>query len=336
MAKIPEDIQKGMQDLSKAIDTPVSSLLEELKEIINTDETILSMPEDTADFKIRYAWALLYRQHASSGKTVDYYVTPISFPRVRVATIKGDATLVGELAGLVQKIDKNDAGDVELGDVQYGAGTFWRDGAKNIENLEVGKVYKASLRATENSWGVSITSDRTGFSPVSHKMPTIEEFYAKELKDKDIMITLAEMDINQSETTTDIKIIEATIIGQDIGERDDGSEYGMYVLMDSSISGGSFTVFLHPSDVIYAQGSLIKIGGHVNIDKKGIVRWSNHFQLPTDLAIKKDIVIKPIGRPEEVDISLGDDEKLAEKTKEEPKEEPKKKESKDDEIDFAI
>ena len=333
MAKIPDDIKKGIKQLSEANKIPTETLLEELKQIIQEDETVQTMED--AEFKIRFAWAQLYRNHSARGRMEDYFLMPISYPRTRVQDIKGEATLIGELVALVQKVEENEDGDTELGDVQYAFGSIWRDDAKQLENLVPGQVYKSSLRVTENSWGLRI-SGGANFSKSDNKMTSFKEFYEKEIKDKDINITIGEMDLNKSETDTDIKIIEATIADSDVGERDDGTEYGRYTVFDDSISGSTFTIFLHPKDCVYAQGSVLKLGGTIRIDKKEIPRWTHHFQIPTELAMKRDLIVKPVkGKQEEVDLSL--DEKSEDTKKEEKteKEEPKKKES-DDEINFEV
>ena len=334
MAKIPEDIKKGIKQLSEANKIPVETLLQELKEIIQTDETIQTMGDD--EFKIRFAWAQLYRNHSARGRMEDYFIMPISNPRTRVQEIKGEPTLIGEMIALVQKVEENEDGDTELGDVQYAFGSIWRDDAKQLDNLEPNVVYKASLRIKENSWGVKI-SGANNFAKSDHKMMSFKEFYDKEIKDKDITISIGEMDLNKSETDTDIKVIEVTIAESDVGERDDGSEYGRYTVFDDSISGSTFTIFLDKKDCIYAQGSVLKIGGTIRIDKKEIPRWTYHFQIPTELAMKRELIVKPVkGKQEEVDLSLDEEETKPEEPKEEkPKEEPKKEES-DEDVNFEI
>jgi len=338
MATVPSDIQEGIKKLSDAVEIPVKSLMERLKEIISTDETIQTMEKD--DFKIRYAWALLYREHSMRGKTTDCYIMPICSTRVREIKMKGEKTSVGDMTALVQKIEKDEDGNPQIGDVMYASGTFWRDGAKHLEALEPGKVYKSSLIINDNSWGVSITSDRAGFAPVEHKMPSFKEFYEKEIKPKDISITIGEMDLNKSETTTDIRVVEATVIESEVGETADKREYGRYTVMDDSVIGSNFAIFVSPEDVKWSQGSILKFGGTIDIDDKtGAVRWSNQFILPTDLALPKEIVVKPVTseKLEEVDISEPEpkpETPVEEQPKEEKPEENKEKEEASD--DFEI
>jgi len=330
MAVVPSDIQEGIKKLSEAVDIPVKSLMERLKEIISTDETIQTMEKD--DFKIRYAWALLYREHSMRGKTTDCYIMPICPTRVREIKMKGEKTAVGDMTALVQKIEKDEDGNQTVGEVQYGSGTFWRDGAKHLEALEPGKVYKSSLIINDNSWGVSITSDRAGFAPVNEKMIDFKEFYEKEIKPKDIGITIGEMDLNKSETTTDIRVVEATVIESEVGETADKREYGRYTIMDDSVIGSNFAIFVSPKDVKWSQGSILIFGGTIDIDEKtGAVRWSNHFILPTDLALPKEIVVKPVTSEKKEEIDISEPEEPPKE--EEPKEE--KEESKEDE-DFEI
>jgi len=342
MANIPPDIQDGIKKLSEKADVPVNSLLKRLKEIIDTDESIQSMQKP--DFKIRYAWAILYRENAVTGKTVDVYFEPTCHCRARDIQVKGEPTTVGDIAGLIQTITEDENGKKVLGEVEYASGTFWRTGAKNIHNLLVGKVYKSSFIIKENSWGKTISSDRAGFTEVDHKMPTIDEFYATDLKDKDFDITIGEMDLNLKETTTDIRIVTATVVDATVAESADGDEYGKYVLMDDSIAGSYFTIFVDPRDVLYEQGSIIKFGGTGELDKKEKIRWTHQFQIPTDVSMPRELNVKPVtGKQDEVDLSLGDDEQTK---KEEPTATPEpekteetkteKKETSDEEINFEI
>lgn len=303
MATIPEDIQERIKRLSEVTEIPIESLMARLKEIITTDETALTMED--VDFKIRFACAMLVREHSMTGKATDCILQPITNPRVREITIKGEKTTVGDLTALIQILKKDEAGVVTKDDVKYASGTFWRDGAKNLENLEVGKRYKTALRITENDWGATITSDRSGFVEVKDKMGTFEEFYKKEIESGDVTITIGEMDLNKSETTTDIKVIIATVIESDVGESADGREYGRYNIMDDSVIGSNFAIFVDPKDVCWMQGSVLKFGGTISIDNKtGQVRWNNQFILPTELSMPKELEIKPVTEKQEtVDIS---------------------------------
>jgi hypothetical protein len=332
MAKVPKDIQEGITKLSEVANVPVESLMKRLKEIIQTDETIQSMENE--DFKIRYAWTILYREFSLSGKTEEFKLTPLSKPRSREAKVKGDLTWVGDMAALVKKVSKDENGKIIEGDWKYAAGTFWRDGAKNIEKLVVGKLYQTQLIATENAWGLSITSDRAGFIELKEKVPSIEEFYNTEIKPKNLSISIGEMDLNKSEYNTNIKVFEATVIDAVIGEKD-GREYGRYLVMDNSTIGSNFAVFVSPDDVVWEQGSILIFGGTISIDdKSGQIRWNNHFIMPTELSMKREMIVKKTA-PEEVD--LGDieaaeivgNEKIDEPTVKEVKP-VKKKESVDE------
>lgn len=324
MAKVPKDIQDGIKQLSEKISIPIGSLVERLKEIKETDETIQSMEKD--DFKIRYAWAILYREHSLGGKSDDFYIMPICKPRANERNIKGEMTFVGDMAALVQSIETDENDKVSLGSVQYAAGTFWRLGAKNIADLEIRQVYKASLVATENSWGITITSDRTGFAKVKHKFPAFEEFYEKEIEPKLDVIDIKDLDLNVSETTTDVKIIEATVVDSVVAEKD-GRTYGRYLIMDNSVMGANYAIFVAPEDVIWEQGSVLKFGGTIDIDKKtSQPRWKNHFIIPTELALKKEATVINI-KAEEVEINLDTDDEVKEEV-ETKKPEAKKKEEK--------
>jgi len=308
MATIPEDIQKRIKELSKKTEIPVKSLMARLKEIITTNETAKTMED--VDFKIRFAAAILTKEHSMSGKTTDCIIQPIITPRAREVTIKGEKTYVGDLTALVQVLTKSEDDKTTKGPVTYASGTFWREGAQNIESLEPGKTYKASLRITENSWGITISSDNAGFVETKDKMMGLKEFYKKEIEPTDINITLGEMDLNKSETSTDIKVLTGTVIEAEVAESTDGHQYGRYNIMDESNVGENFAIFVAPEDVCWMQGSVLKFGGTISIDEKtGKVRWNNQFIIPTPIAMPKEISIKPVTEKKEtVDIDLDDDD----------------------------
>lgn len=344
MAKIPDDIKDGIKQLSDVTEIPTKELVQQLKSIIETDENIQAMgdSEKEEEFKIRFAWALLYRQHSMTGNAEDFYLTPINVPRPRRIEVKGEPTYVGDLVALVQKIEKDEKGNEQLSDVTYGAGTFWRDGAKNLSKLEQGNVYKTKLIGKKNDWGITISSDRATFTKANHKMPDFDSFYKEQIEPLDIDITLGSMDLSGSNNETEIRTMQVTVIESDVGKSAAGREYGRYVVMDSSVMGGNFAIFVSPEEVVWSQGSILKFGGTIQINEDtGEIRWTNHFIVPTDLAMPKEITVKAVGG-EEVDVSKPEEskeEKPKEKSKEEPKEEPKKKGEKpkeDDDGDFEI
>jgi|GEM_PF-2814810 len=313
MAKIPDDIKAGMKQLSEVTKIPTKDLLAQLKEFINTDENIIAMGdnEEAKEFKIRYAWALLYRQHSMTGNAVDYCIRVINSPNPRKIKVKGDDTYVGDLVALARPITKNDSGKEELGDVQYAAGTFWRDGAKNLGNLERNKVYRTKVIVKDNAWGINITSDRAMFTETDDKIPEFKKFYEKEIHPnlESLVITINSMDLHESENNTDIRILEATVIESEVGESSStGREFGRYAVMDSSVVGGSYTIFVSPEEVEWAQGSIIRFGGTVSVNQDtGDIRWNNHFTVPTKFAMPKKITVKSVGK-EEVDVDDLDDD----------------------------
>lgn len=328
MAAIPQDIVENIKKLSEASKVPVQSLVDRLKEIKESDDaTIKAIPND--EFKIRFAWTVLAKEMSVTGQ--EYLIMPISYPRVREQTVKGETIYVGEITGLLQEIQKNESGDEILGNISYASGTLWREAAKNMEKLEIGKVYRASFIPTENSWGISITSSNTGFVGVDNKMMSFKEFFEKEIKPQAPYVKVSDLDLNTSETNTDIKLLEVTVMESDVNERDDGSEYGYYDIADDSIIGRKTQrIFLHPKDVQLMQGSVVVLGGTSTIDKKEQVRWSHQFQMPTEKSAKKEFKVKPVTADvpkEEVEVSLDDSEKKEEPssptdTKTETKSEP--------------
>jgi len=343
MAKVPKDIQDGLKKLADKTGTPIQSLIERLKEIKESDEQIQAMDKD--DFKIRFAWALLYKENAATGGTDDFYVMPLIHPTPReITTKKGEKMFIGELAGLVQKLEK-EGEEITPGEVQYAAGTFFRDGAEHLQKLEKGKVYKASLIAKENSWGLEISSDRASFVPMKdYKFPTtFKDFFEKEINPKDINISLGEIDLNKSETPTDIRVLTVTAFDCDVGESPDGREYGWYDFMDDSIMGSNYRLFFHPKDVEWSQGSILKVGVKIDINPKTDEPMLNpQFILPTEIAEKRSFSIKPVKEKQDT-IDISEEPEPEEQTKEEPKKEeakeekPKQEPAKDEEeVDFEV
>lgn len=338
MAQIPTDIQEGIKKISESTKIPVKALVDRIRDIMQTNETIKVMEKE--EHKIRFAFALLYRENSMAGKTTECFIRPICYPRVREITIKGEKTPVGELAAIVQRVEKDTEGNASLGEAIYGFGTFWRDGANNLKKIELGKVYKSALIVKENKWGIGISSDRAVFMESDQKIPSFKEFYESQIKPKNIRITIGEMDLNASEDNTDIREVEATVIEADVNEKE-GREYGRYVIMDESTMEkmGNQVIFVHPKDVIWSQGSILRFGGQIGIDADtGAVRWTNQYILPTDIAIPREIVVKPVkGRQEEVDVGMKKEEPEMSLDMNEKKAPEKPKPKADDmDVNFAI
>jgi len=335
--KVPEDIQNAIKELAKAKEAPVKNLVERLKEIIETDEEIQAMEKDT--FKVRVAWAKLYREYAVSGNESEFYVMPLLHPNpLEVMTKNKEKMWLGEFSGLVQRITKDDDGKTVVEDPVYGAGTFFREGARGLKDLETGKVYKSSLIFEETDNGYALSSDRAHFIEAKHEMPvTFEKFFKDEIEPKNIEISLGDMDLNKSKKPTDIRVVTVTAFDYDAGKSAEGREFGYYDFMDSSIMGSNYRMFLHPKDIIWEKGSLVKVGVRIDFDKNNELRTSPHFIVPVEgMAEKKELSIQPVGAPE-VDTSEPE-EKAVEEPKEEPKEVPKeeKKTESDDDVSFDI
>lgn len=335
MAKLPEDIKKNIKRLSKAVDVPVKDLLARLSDIKETDPVIGKMKK--TEHKARYAWAKLYKEYSMRGDAKEYVVMPLSTPQVNRPTIKGKPTFVGNLCALVRRIDKDEDGNRKPQSIQYAYGACWREAAQAIDNFEVGKVYKMFLQASDNSWGITITGNNGNWSEIKdtkkYKFPTIKQFYEKKVKDMGIDINLSQMDMNQKEYDTDIRILkDVTIVDPVVTERDDGTKTGRYVVMDDSIIGGDQTLFMHPDDIIYDQGSVVDFIGTIDVnDDTGQHRWNHHFQVPTDLVFEIELETVDI-EDDSIDLDEEDEEETEEteeeeedEEEEEPEEKPKKK-----------
>ena len=331
MASVPEDIKNNIKKLAEARNEDPSNLMTRLKEIIQTDETIQTMKN--AEHKIRFAWAKLYSEYSLSGDVKPFYIRALSKPRPRRVEIKNEPTWVGDLVCIAQLIGKDGEGNEKLGEPVYCAGTLWRDAAKNSEKVEKDKVYKAMFQMKENSWGATISGNKTSFTEVKkgHTLPTVDEFYKNEIEPRNIEITIGEMDLNSAQSDTDIKIIEATVVEAEVGESAKGNEYGRFTIMDDSIIGGNFTIFVSPEDVVWAQGSQLKFGGKIETNEStGEVNWRNHFIIPTEMAMSRELVVKSVGSQDAIDVSEEKEEAPAEKPAEEVKPEEKKEAPKEE------
>lgn len=265
MAKVPKDIQDGIKKLGEKTKVPVPDLLKRLKEIISTDESVQAMEKD--DFKIRFAWAMLYKEYSMSGNAQECHFQPLLHSNPRDITVKGSATTVCDVTALVQKIERDEEGNPTLGEWEYGSGTFWREGAKNLQSLEPGKVYKTSVIMKENNWGYNLNSDRAVFLPTDEKATDFGEFFEKEIKPRIESMLIMDADLNQGEDTTDLRVLEVTIMASDVDERD-GREFGFYDVYDDSIAGETRRFFLDPRDIIWEQGSMVQAGINVTLWKQ--------------------------------------------------------------------
>jgi len=328
MAQIPENIKEGIKKLAEKNDLEVKVLVARLKEIIDTDETIQTMENES--FKIPYAWAVLFKEYAMRGQAEEFKVMPLSKPRAREAKIKGENTWVGDMAALVSKLEKGDDGNMKAGDWQYAAGTFWRKGAEEISKLETGKVYKAYLVAKENSWGLDITTDRGPFVPLKEEPPSFKKFYDDEISKLDIMLTIGELDTEESGDSTDIRVLEATVMDSVVAVGKDGKPFGRYSIMDTySIGVVPPAIFVAPEDIEWEQGSILIFGGTIRKADDGKVLWTSHFIIPTDM-VQEKIVASDAGI-EEIDVDEMDEKEITEEEQEEPKKEVKKEEPKKEE-----
>jgi hypothetical protein len=333
MGKIPQEIQEGIKRLAEINKIPPQTIVERIKELMTTDETVKTMEKE--DFKIRYIWSKVYGEYTMVSKATDCYLMPISHPRVREVTMKGEKVFVGDVSGLVQRLEKDQEGNIiGYSESIYASGTFWREGAKNAQKLVPGKVYKTAIVMKDNKWGTTISSDRANFTEVSdHPIPPLTQFYNEKIKPKNVHITIAEMDLNKNENTTDIRTITVTVTESAIGEKE-GREYGRYVVMDESIYGSNFTIWAHPKDIVWSMGSVLIFGGTVDVDAKtSKTTFAYQFIIPTDLAEPMKLTPKPAKRQDEVDIGMDMDIDLG--TKEVKKEQPKQT-TKQEEVTFEV
>jgi hypothetical protein len=278
---IPDDLKARLKKLAEASNIPPKSVMQRLKEIMDSDEKIATM--EKPEFKIRYAVALLLREKITTGRTTDFYITTHMYTTCR--EIKSDSKYVGNIAGLVKKVETDENGKIVEGPVEFGAGTIWREGAKQLEKLTPGKVYKGAFTAEKNSWGWELNGNNPGFVEVDGvKFPTIEEFYKSEMEAMGQNVVLADMDMEQSQNASDVKILNVTILDGDIRERPDHSEYGYYDISDDSFISSKDGVkgqrlFIDPRDVKLETGCNAKIGTKIEVRNEK-VQLTPYFIIP--------------------------------------------------------
>ena len=331
MAEIPEDIKEGIKTLATTLKVPSKTLVDQIKEFIESDDAIKRMPPEQDEFKIRYAWANVCRRYTATGGEVQMYIRPLCIPRARQITSKGVQKYVGDMCALIKRIDIDEEGNQTIGDLEYGAGTLWEKAAEKMLDLSSKKIYKTALKATAKkgaNWeGLELGGNDATFTEVTDgtvKFPTNQEFYDAYLKPKenDLIIELGEKDLNKAENSIDIRIIKAQVVDVGAGETAKGGEFGRYTVSDNSLLGGgkdgkpgSEPVWVHPTEAIYEKGSiLIYIGSSQYDTDANLYRWTNHFVLPTGVAVLRVVEAKPVEK-DSVDVSDLDKELDAEHKK---------------------
>lgn len=321
MANIPEDIKKGLKSLATTLKVDPKTLVEQLKDIITTDDVIKNMPEEQKEFKVRYAWAVLLRRHTSRTTESQMYLKPLSRPRARQVTSQGVKKYVGDIYALIKRIETDDNGNQVVGDVEYGVGTLWEKAAERAIELSPDKVYKTALRTVSKSanigstvWeGVELGGNDATFTEVTDvKFPTTKEYYDENIKplERDLTISWGELDLNNQENPIDIRVIKSMVVDVLTGETANGDEFGQYITTDDSMLGGgtdgnpgSISIWMHPSEAIYEKGSILTFVGTTKRDTNAdIQRWSNHFCIgEKGLALPRSMESKPVEK-EAVDI----------------------------------
>ena len=327
MGNIPEDIKSGMQNLAKAEKVEVQSLLNELKEIIKTDDTIKSMAPEHQEFKIRYAFAILCRRH-TSGQSTQMYIKPLSYSRF--GTTKSNKNRI-DLFAMVKRITTDDDGNDVIGETEFAAGTLWEKAAESAKKLSKDKVYKTSLTFKETAIdinnatfkGLEVSSNDTTFIETQEvQFPSSVDFYKAVFEpiEDSLRIELDEMDINEGKNRLDIRVIKAMIIDYQTGQRSDGSEFGYYLVSDNSMLGGgdggkpgNYTFWVAPEEVEFEKGVTMKFVGAARHDTKNdVTRWNYYFGVPVGVQVKRKIEPKPVDQQKESvdtgELDLDDDD----------------------------
>jgi len=321
MATIPDDIKSGLQNLCKAKKMEIKNLVAELKQIMEQDDTIKAMPTEHAEFKIRYAFALLCRRYTSTSQKNDMYLKLFSFPRLG-KTKAGKART--DISAMVKRITQDENENDIVGDIEIGAGTLWEKAAEAASKLSPEKVYKVSLttrevktQVNESTFeGLELSGNDALFVEAKDiEFPSNEQFYKEfiEPMEDNLLIELDEVDLNSKNNRVDFRVIKCRIIDNPVGTRTDGTEYGNYKVTDDSLLGGgdsgkpgNITLWLNPREVIYEKGVTIKL--IVAISYNEATKRTNFdyfFNIPIGVVVKKLEEIKPVPEQKEtVDIDL--------------------------------
>ena len=316
---IPDDIKTGQQSLAKGAKTDAKVLVQEMKQIMDTDETIKAMPEDAMEQKIRFSFALLARKYTSTG-TAAVYVRPTVKPR---ATLSKKGKYYGDFIALTRIINKDQTGKITIEEAKLGVGALFGKSAENMKNLDTTKVYKADMYVTEADASINNTkiegydlggNDITFAEVTDVTMPTNEEFYNSYFKpkEKDLKVSLNELDMNiaQKDNNFDIRIITGMVLDSRDGTSPKMGEYGRYEISDQSIlesgiRGENLTLFTHPSEADYEKGSYLTLVTLIEKFGEGDPRVTNYMMIPMPGAKKKVIQPKPVGSGKEsVDASM--------------------------------
>ena len=305
---MPEDIKKNIIALSKRLKKEPKELAAEMKTIIKEDVNAQTI--ENPEHKIRYAWGILFGRYAR-GALTDVYFRPFLSPRVR--ELKDNKT-VTDVYGFVCPIEETEDGKESIGDPELAGGTLWDKSAIEVGKLESGKLYRTAMTLSETKGGYKISGDNLTFKEANEKIPTINEFYEKYLKESEDekLIGLGEMDFNFKTFDLDYRIFKATIQDARKGTGNDGRDYGVYNISDTTLISDSdkpiaLSVWLDPEDVIFGIGSVINYVATLEPNKKkpGEVIMNSIGVFPTDASFKMEVRV--IGQKESVNPDELDD-----------------------------
>lgn len=302
---LPEDIKASLVKLASSTKTEPKEIMRQMKDIMENDPQVKNMSNEK--HKIRFAHIILVRRYSMTGGAKAMYLRPLSKPRSRLVTTKGTKKYVGNLAALVQIIDKDKEGKEVLGDVTYAAGTLWEKAAEKIPTLDTDKVYRTSLKTFEKNGGLELGGNDALFTEVKEiEIPTAQEYFDSHIKSSIAgkLVSVDDIKINVADDQTDIRIIKGAVLESTIGTSDKMGEYGLYSIMDDSLIGkDNFPIWVHPSEVIYGASSELYFIGICSYDEsKDARRFDCHFIVPAGFTLSKDEEPKPVEATEEVDM----------------------------------
>ena len=338
---IPADIKASLKKLATSTKTEPKEIMRQLKDIMDNDPQVKGMASE--EHKLRFAHILLVRRYTLTGGAKQMYLRPLSKPRARLITSKGQEKYVGNLAAIVKFIEKDKDGNEKLSEPFYAAGTLWENAAEVATTIEPTKVYRTALKVFEDKKrGLELGGNDASFIEASEvKMPTAKEYFESKIKpDIDSLLTpLDDLKINVADDQTDIRIVKGIVLESTVGKSDKMGEYGLYSITDDSYIGkDNFPMWVHPDNVLYGASSELYFIGTATYDEKNEAsRFECHFVQPAGFTINKNEEPKPVDQKETEVVDIDDiADELDEESKEESTEDTDKEIANEPDDEFAL
>jgi hypothetical protein len=242
----------------------VPDIANELQNIYHEDY-LETFPED--ERKVHAQRILLSR--LMQGQLVEadpYEIHVLDYEEPRTIERDDDEDLtIANVYGIGQRIA--DDGDEPLGYIQA---TFFNEDASAVQGAERGKTYRTVFTGAydEGVYDVNAVSNTKFQNGDQDDLDPVEA--AEALFDR-TLIADAENEISQ--TPQDVKLVKGNVVMGRVGSSDSGFRYGLYQVMDDSVSTGTegerpevLSVMCRPSQVRFGSGSEVYVIGRITDD----------------------------------------------------------------------